>query len=96
MSTGDDFFPEQTCPECGGDWPHAAEHNTEPERGRRRQIAMNPTHPVAPIRTVKPASLCPVCGSTPVDVVRTAHGLVQQADYLCASGHIWQTRWTVA
>ena len=24
MSTGDDFFPAQTCPECGGDWPHTA------------------------------------------------------------------------
>ena len=44
---------------------------------------------VRPVSAVKPDSLCPVCGATPVDVVRTAHGLVQQADYLCQRGHIW-------
>ena len=57
---------------------------------------MSPALSVVPIRAVKPASLCPICGMAPVDVVRSQHELVQQADYLCPGGHIWQTRWTVA
>ena len=57
---------------------------------------MNPAPSVVTIRTIKPDSLCPICGMAPASVVRGGHELVQQADYLCPGGHIWQTRWTVA
>ena len=56
---------------------------------------MNDTRNTCPIRPVEPDSRCPVCTSRPTHVVRSAHGLVQHADYVCAAGHIWQTRWVV-
>ena len=105
VDPADPIFPAQTCPECGGGWPHTV---SEPcaaltlpfvavGTGKRKGTSgMSPAPPVVPIRAVKPASLCPVCGMAPVDVVRSRHELVQQADYLCPGGHIWQTRWTVA
>ena len=103
MSTGDDFFPAQTCPDCGGDWPHTAsepcaaltlplEHVAESGTGTS---PMNPAPSVVPIRTVKPDSLCLICGIAPASVVRGGHELAQQANYLCPSWHIWQTRWVV-
>ena len=52
---------------------------------------MNPAPSVVPIRAVKPDSLCPICGMTPARVVRVGHELVQQADYLCPSGHRSET-----